>query len=72
MSLTKFALRSHRKQSNASIRAQLLPGFNEHDQIIPRKGLEAVALLSCLFPEGRPDRVFNLQEKRLETILQQA
>jgi hypothetical protein len=43
--------------------------FNKHDQIIPRKGLEAIAFLSCLFPERRPDRVFNLQEKRLETII---
>jgi DNA ligase 4 len=46
--------------------------FNKHDQIIPRKGPEAVAFLSCLFPERRPDRVFNLQEKRLEAIIQQA
>jgi DNA ligase-4 len=46
--------------------------FNEHGQIIPRKGPEAVAFLSCLFPERRPDRVFNLQEKRLETIIRQA
>jgi DNA ligase 4 len=46
--------------------------FNKHDRIIPRKGPEAVAFLSCLFPEHRPDRVFNIQEKRLETIIQQA
>ena len=46
--------------------------FNKHDRIILRKGLEAVAFLSCLFPERRPDRVFNLQEKSLETIIQQA
>jgi DNA ligase 4 len=46
--------------------------FNKHDLIIPRKGPEAVAFLSCLFPERRPDRVFNLQEKRLESIIQQA
>jgi DNA ligase 4 len=46
--------------------------FSKHDRIIPRKGPEAVAFLSCLFPERRPDRVFNLQEKRLEMIIQQA
>jgi DNA ligase 4 len=28
--------------------------------------------LSGLFPERRPDRIFNLQERRLETIIQQA
>jgi DNA ligase 4 len=28
--------------------------------------------LLCLFPEHRPDQVFNIQEKRLEIIIQQA
>ena len=28
--------------------------------------------MSCLFLERRPDRVFNLQEKKLESIIQQA
>jgi DNA ligase N terminus len=46
--------------------------FNRHDRTIPQKGAEAVAFLSCLFPESRPDRVFNIQENRLETIIQQA
>ena len=36
---------------------------------IPRKGPEAVAFLSCLFPERRADRVYGLQERRLEGIL---
>ena len=44
--------------------------FNKHDLIIPRKGSGAVAFLLCLFPERRPDRVFNLQEKKLESIIQ--
>jgi DNA ligase 4 len=46
--------------------------FNMHDLIILRNGPGAVAFLSCLFPERRPDRVFNLQEKKLESIIQQA
>jgi DNA ligase-4 len=46
--------------------------FNKHDRMIPREGPEAVAFLSCLFPERRADRVFNLQEKRLESIIVQA
>ena len=46
--------------------------FNKHDGLIPRRGPEAVAFLSCLFPERRPDRVFNLRERRLESIVQQA
>ena len=46
--------------------------FNKHRRIIPREGPEAVAFLSCLFPERRADRVFNLQEKRLESIIKQA
>src|SRR6266480_5304893 len=46
--------------------------FDKHDRIIPREGPEAVAFLSCLFPEHRPDRVFNLQEKSLESIIKRA
>src|SRR6266536_6154900 len=46
--------------------------FNRHDHLIPREGPEAVAFLSCLFPDRGPDRVFNLQEKRLESTIQQA
>ena len=46
--------------------------FSKNDQIIPREGPEAVAFLSCLFPERRPDRVFNLQEKSLESIIKRA
>jgi DNA ligase-4 len=43
--------------------------FNDHDHIIPRQGPEAVAFLSCPFPERRTDRVFELQERRLEPII---
>jgi DNA ligase 4 len=46
--------------------------FNKHDRMIPREGPGAVAFLSCLFPERRADRVFNLKEKRLESIIVQA
>jgi DNA ligase-4 len=28
--------------------------------------------LPCLFPERRPDRVFGLQERRLEGLIQRA
>jgi DNA ligase 4 len=42
--------------------------FNKHDLIILRKGPEAVAFLLCIFPEHRPDRVFNLQEKNLNRL----
>jgi len=41
--------------------------FEKHDSTIPRHGPGAVAFLSSLFPERRPDRVYNLQEKSLET-----
>jgi DNA ligase 4 len=34
--------------------------FNNYDRIIPRQGPEAVVFLSCLFPERRIDRVFEL------------
>jgi DNA ligase-4 len=46
--------------------------LEKHRQIIPRAGPEVVAFLSCVFPERRPDRVYELQEKRLEPIIQQA
>ena len=46
--------------------------FNKHSQIIPRRGPEAVAFLSCLFPKRRPDRVFGLQVRQLEKIIQRA
>ena len=46
--------------------------FNKHDEAIPRRGPLAIAFLSCLFPERRPDRVFGLHERRLEKIIQRA
>src|SRR5579871_6221972 len=46
--------------------------FSKHNQIFPRRGPEAVAFLSCLFPERRPDRVFGLQVRQLEKIIQRA
>jgi DNA ligase-4 len=46
--------------------------FGKHDQIIPREGSGAVAFLSCLFPERRADRVFDLRENRLESIIKHA
>ncbi|KAH7124509.1 hypothetical protein EDB81DRAFT_911299 [Dactylonectria macrodidyma] len=50
----------------------ILAWFSNHNAIIPRRGPEAVAFLSCLFPERRPDRVFSLQERHLEGIIQRA
>ena len=44
--------------------------FNKHNGIIPRRGPEAVAFLSCLFPERSPDRVFSMQAGQLERIIQ--
>src|SRR5439155_23131470 len=46
--------------------------FDKHDSIIPRHGSEAVAFLSCMFPERRADRVYNLREAKLEAIIQRA
>ncbi|XP_044718809.1 uncharacterized protein HRG_07374 [Hirsutella rhossiliensis] len=50
----------------------LVGWFDKHDTAIPRLGSEAVAFLSCLFPERRPDRVFGLSKIQLERIVQQA
>ena len=46
--------------------------FDKHDAIIPRQGSEAVAFLSCMFPERRADQVYNLREAKLEVIVQRA
>jgi Haem-degrading len=46
--------------------------FNDHNWVIPRQGLEAVAFLSCIFPNRRTDRVFELPERRQEPIIKQA
>ena len=43
--------------------------FNKHNLSIARHGTSAVAFLSCLFPERRPDRVYCLQEKRLALVI---
>jgi DNA ligase-4 len=43
----------------------IITWFNKHHVQIPRHGSDAIAFLSCLFPERRPDRVYNLQRKRL-------
>ncbi|KAH6871139.1 hypothetical protein B0T10DRAFT_533639 [Thelonectria olida] len=50
----------------------ILAWFKKHNAIIPRRGPEAVAFLSCLFPERRPDRIFGLQERQLEGVIQRA
>ena len=50
----------------------VLSWFNKHNEAIPRQGPEAVAFLSCLFPERRPDRVFGLPTRQLEGIIQRA
>lgn len=46
--------------------------FQKHSSAIPRQGPGAIAFLSCLFPERRPDRVFGLKERQLEHIIRRA
>ncbi|KAH6883508.1 hypothetical protein B0T10DRAFT_580496 [Thelonectria olida] len=50
----------------------ILAWFKKHNAIIPRRGSEAVAFLSCLFPERRSDRIFGLQQRQLEGVIQRA
>ena len=62
-----------RKASNASKsvnpdHAIIIQWFNRHDAKIKRTQDEGVAFLSCLFPERRPDRCFNMQETRLASV----
>ena len=62
-----------RKASNASKSVNpdhtiIIQWFNRHDAKIKRTQDEGVAFLSCLFPERRPDRCFNMQETRLASV----
>jgi DNA ligase-4 len=62
-----------RKASNASKsvnpdHAIIIQWFNRHDAKIKRTQDEGVAFLSCLFPERRVDRCFNMQETRLASV----
>ncbi|KAL9112304.1 MAG: hypothetical protein Q9227_003422 [Pyrenula ochraceoflavens] len=41
--------------------------FRRHDTRIPRKGPDAVAFLSSLFPQKRVDRVYEMQEANVST-----
>ena len=53
-------------------RQSVLRFFDRHTSYIPRHGNDGAAFLSCLFPERRTDRVFNLQETRLAAIFGRA
>lgn len=39
--------------------------YQKHTTQISRSGPPAIAFLSCILPEKRPDRTYNLQQKRL-------
>ncbi|KIW22037.1 uncharacterized protein PV07_12564 [Cladophialophora immunda] len=46
--------------------------FKQHQSSIQRRGAPALALLSCLFPEKRADRVYALRTKQLEHMVTKA
>jgi hypothetical protein len=46
--------------------------FQQHDAAIDRKGPGGLALLSCLLPEKRADRIYGLSRARLEGIVAQS
>ena len=46
--------------------------FERHNSAIGRRGASALALLSCLFPEKRADRVYGLRPEQLECIVTKA
>jgi hypothetical protein len=43
--------------------------FQQHDAAIDRTGPGGLALLSCLLPEKKADRVYGLSRARLEDIV---
>ncbi|KFA48997.1 hypothetical protein S40293_09786 [Stachybotrys chartarum IBT 40293] len=71
-------LERHSRRSSGVDRIQetdqltILTWFEKYNATISRQGPEAAAFLSCLFPERRPDRIFGLQERQLEKIIQRA
>ncbi|KFA77702.1 hypothetical protein S40288_10262 [Stachybotrys chartarum IBT 40288] len=71
-------LKRHSRRSSGVDRIQetdqltILTWFEKYNATISRQGPEAAAFLSCLFPERRPDRIFGLQERQLEKIIQRA
>jgi DNA ligase 4 len=56
-------------KSPENIGAAVHTWFDEYDADIPRHGPDAVAFLSCLFPERRPDRVLGVHKSDLEPII---
>ncbi|KAK5344797.1 hypothetical protein LTR61_011428 [Exophiala xenobiotica] len=46
--------------------------FGQHQSHIRRRGAPALALLSCLFPEKRADRVYALRTQQLEHMVTKA
>ena len=48
--------------------AAVLEWFERHGPSIPRQRPGGLAVLSCLFPHKRPDRVYGLREKKLTGI----
>lgn len=70
-------LESNTKSSSIRKRRKLntftvVSWLGKYNETIRRRGPEAVTLLSCLFPERKPDRVFDLSTTRLENIIQRA
>ena len=59
---------SHARAVNPDIQVTV-QWFNKYNDRIPRHGTQAVAFLSCMFPERRPDRTFLLQRKRLTATI---
>jgi len=58
---------TYSKQDDPSYRI-VVAWYNKHADDIRRSGPSAVAFLSALLPERRPDRTYNLQPKRLSQI----
>jgi len=46
--------------------------FSKHELNLPDRGPAGLALMSCLLPEKRADRVYGFQEKRLEPVIVKA
>lgn len=56
-------------QEDAAIREATDDWFGKHRRALERRDTNLVAVLSCLFPERRTDRVYNIQVKSLKGIV---
>ncbi|PYH46284.1 ATP dependent DNA ligase domain protein [Aspergillus saccharolyticus JOP 1030-1] len=65
----KFLKATHEARASDPDVRTVTRWFAQHGKQIRGHGTDLLALLSCMFPERRPDRVYSLQESSLARII---